>query len=101
MLEPEDVVRHLGKQEKHWKHGRSARALAQSWSQSNSLPEPVDSVLRQHPVFSSVELIDAFLERKVDLRTAGRESQTDLLAIVGLERDIAVLAVEGKVDESF
>ena len=67
MLEPEDVIRHLGKEEKHWKHGRSAHALAQSWFQSNSLPPAVESVLRKHPVFSSVELVDAFLERKLTL----------------------------------
>jgi hypothetical protein len=72
MLEPEDVIRHLGKEEKHWKHGRSAHALAQSWFGANSLPVSVKSVLSQHPVFSSVELIDAFLEREVDIRTAGR-----------------------------
>jgi hypothetical protein len=47
-------------------------------------------------------LVDAILERKTDLRDGVRgRSQTDLLAILGLDRNLAVAAVEGKVDESF
>ena len=37
----------------------------------------------------------------MDLRTPGRRSQTDLLAFVKLVHGTAVIAVEGKVDESF
>src|SRR5215217_6488778 len=101
MLEAEDVIRHLGKEEKHWKLGYSAHALAQAWFHANDFPPAVKSFLSQHPLFSSATLVDAFLEREVDLKTAGRPSQTDLLAIIGLEKRTAILAVEGKVDESF
>lgn len=101
LIEPEDVVRHLGKQEWDWKEGRSAHALANLWHSANALPATIKSILASHPIFRSAELIDAFLERQVDLGTAGRHSQTDLLAIVGLEDQLAILAVEGKAGEPF
>jgi hypothetical protein len=101
MLEPEDVIRHLGKQEKHWKEGRSAHVLAQTWFDSDGLPDQVASVLVNHPMFASAALVDGFLERKVDLGTSGHPSQTDLLAIVALNDKLAVVAVEGKAGETF
>ncbi len=101
LLEPEDVVRHLGKQEKHWKEGRSAHALACVWAQSNALPPRVAAVFKNHSVFKSAELVDAFLERKVDLKSKGRPSQTDLLAVIGIDLGLAVVAVEGKAGETF
>ena len=101
MIEPEDVVRHLGKEEKHWKARRSAHALTNLWFAANALPSSVQSIFAGHPIFRSAVLIDAFFERQVDLGTAGRHSQTDLLAIVGLESQIAIVAVEGKAGESF
>jgi hypothetical protein len=92
VLEPEDVVRHLGKQEEHWKEGRSAQALATAWFESNAFP----------PSIESVELIDAFMEREVDLGSKGRPSQTDLLAIAGISDErLAIVAVEGKAGETF
>ena len=101
LLEPEDVVRHLGKQEKHWKAGRSAHALATVWSKNKSFPPKVAAALESHPVFQSAELIDAFMERQVDLHSEGRPSQTDLLAVIGVNDGLAILAVEGKAGESF
>lgn len=101
LLEPEDVVRHLGKQEKHWKAGRSAHALASLWFSQNALPPKIGAVLSGHPAFQSAELVDAFLERKVDLKTEGRPSQTDLLAVISVNDGLAILAVEGKAGESF
>lgn len=101
MLDPEDVIRHLGKQHEHWKAGRSAHALSNTWFSSNALPHSVRSLFDTSPTFKSAELIDAFLEREVDLGTAGRPSQTDLLAIVAVEDRLAVVAVEGKAGEPF
>jgi hypothetical protein len=102
VLEPEDVVRHLGKQEEHWKEGRSAQALATAWFESNAFPPSIESVLRSNPVFQSAELIDAFMEREVDLGSKGRPSQTDLLAIAGISDErLAIVAVEGKAGETF
>jgi hypothetical protein len=99
--EPEDVVRHLGKKEKDWKAGRSAHALCSMWFKSNALPQSVKSLLATNPRFAAAELVDAFVERQVDLGSSGRHSQTDLMAILGLESDIAVLAIEGKAGEPF
>jgi hypothetical protein len=58
--------------------------------------------LEQDPALDRVELIDAWLERCTDL-CDGRStaSQTDLLAIAGIGSSLAVIAVEGKVTESF
>mgnify|MGYP006873846523 FL=1 len=101
LLEPEDVVLHLGQQEKHWKAGRSAHALCTLWHRDGGLPQSVASILATQRLFDGVELIDAFLERQIDLGTAGRPSQTDLLAILGLKGQIAILAVEAKAGEPF
>ena len=101
LLEPEDVVLHLGQQEKHWKAGRSAHALCTLWNSSDGLPQSVqiDSATRQP--FAGAELIDAFLERQIDLGTAGRPSQADLLAILGVQDQTAIMAVEAKAGEPF
>jgi hypothetical protein len=61
----------------------------------------IEKALRSHPAFESAELIDAFLERKVDLESEGRPSQTDLLAVVGIGQNLAIVAVEGKAGEPF
>jgi Domain of unknown function (DUF6946) len=100
MLEPEDVVRHLGKQEQHWKEGRSTHALALSWFASKGFPKAVASALASRPDFASAELVDGFLERQVSLRTAGRNSQTDLLAIASVGEKLAIIPVEGKAGET-
>ena len=47
------------------------------------------------------QLIDGFFEREVDLGTPGRNSQTDLMVVAGLGRELAIIAVEGKAEESF
>ncbi|WP_414675649.1 DUF6946 family protein [Methyloceanibacter sp.] len=101
VVEPEDVVRHLGKQEVHWKEGRSAHALATAWVAANAFPPRVSAVLGSHPDFVLAELIDAFVERQVELGSEGRPSQTDLLAVAGIGDRLAILAVEGKAGESF
>jgi hypothetical protein len=99
--EREDVVRHLGKQEQHWKAGRSAHALASLWCTQNGIPNTVAQLLTSHAEFRSAELIDGFMEKKVDLGSDGHASQTDMLAILGLECGLAIAAVEGKAGESF
>jgi len=54
-----------------------------------------------HPTFRSAELIDGFLERAGRSWICGRPSQTDLLAVIGLEKRIAIVAIEGKAGEPF
>jgi hypothetical protein len=98
---PEDVVSHLGSQEKHWKEGKSAHALASLWFKHNDFPPRVRALLETHPTFKSAELVDAFCERQVDIKSKGYPSQTDLLAVAGIGDCIAILGVEGKAGESF
>jgi len=101
LLKSEDVIPHLGKPT-HWKQGRSAKAVADSWFQANDLPPRVRAVLEQSPEFKDAELIDAWLERCTDLGDRrGSATQTDLLAILGIRDELAVMAVEAKATESF
>lgn len=101
LLKPEDVIPHLGKPT-HWKQGRSAKAVADSWFGANDIPPAVRAVLDQSPELKGAELVDAWLERCTDLGDArGSASQTDLLAVLGLGDELAVMGVEAKVTESF
>ena len=98
---PEDIIPHLAKQERHWKKGYSAYELAYSWVGAKGIPDPVVAVLHQAEEFRGMELIEGFFEKETDLRSRGRPSQTDLLALIGDGEGFAVLGVEGKVDEPF
>jgi hypothetical protein len=97
---PGDVINHLGAPT-HWQPGRSAKLAADCWFASNAIPPVVASVLAGDPVFAGAELLDAFLERCVDLGDGERPSQTDVMAIARIDNGIGVLAVEAKVDETF
>src|SRR5262245_41261692 len=101
MLEPKDLIPHLGKGERHWKEGRSAHALCTTWFKANGIPSSVRSVLRTSPTLEGLELVDAFLERLVDLGDGRKPSQTDLMAICADQTGLCVVGVEGKVDEPF
>ena len=98
---PEDIIPHLAKQERHWKKGYSAYELAYSWVGAKGIPNPVVAVLHQAEEFLGMELIEGFFEKETDLRSRGRPSQTDLLALIGDGEGFAVLGIEGKVDEPF
>lgn len=101
LLQAEDVIPHLGKPT-HWKQGRSAKAVADSWFQANDIPPRVRAVLDRSPELRGAELVDAWLERCTDLGDRrGSASQTDLLAILGIGDRLAVMGVEAKVTESF
>lgn len=102
LLKPEDVVPHLAKQEAHWRAGYSAQELAVAWYRSrNDFPPAVRAVLATAPEYDQAELVDGFFEREVELGSKGRNSQTDLMIIAGLGDRLGVIAVEGKVEESF
>lgn len=97
---PEDVVPHLGSPT-HWQPGRSAKCVAESWFGANGIPQSVAMILATDPMLATATLVDAFLERAVDLGDGARPSQTDLMAVVGLQDGLGVLAIEAKVDETF
>jgi hypothetical protein len=101
LLKPEDVIPHLGKPT-HWKQGRSAKAVADTWFHANDIPARVRAVVDQAPELTGAELIDAWLERCTDLGDRrGSASQTDLLAVLGIKDELAIMAVEAKMTESF
>jgi hypothetical protein len=98
---PEDVIPHLAKGTGDWKKGYSAYELAHSWVAANGVPQSVRAVLDSDPTFRGAQSIEGFFERKVDLGTPGRPSQTDLLLFVKLRNGYGVIAIEGKVEEPF
>ncbi len=81
--------------------GYSAYELAYSWMIANGLPCAVRRVLDQAAEFQRMELVEGFFEKATDLRSLGRPSQTDLLALISDGDGFAVLGIEGKVNESF
>jgi hypothetical protein len=101
-VKPEDVIPHLAKQVLHWRAGYSAQELAVAWASSqNDFPSAVRAVLKTAPEYAEAELVDGFFEREVELGSPGRNSQTDLMVIAAVGDELAVIAVEGKVEESF
>lgn len=101
LLKPEDVIPHLAKSD-HWKSGHSAQELAIAWSQSSTdFPPAVRAVLSTVPEYSDAELLDGFFEREIELGSPGRNSQADILVLAGLRQEIGIIAVEGKVNETF
>ena len=102
LTKPEDIVPHLAKQSLHWKKGHSAQELAVAWFKAkDGIPCTVRNVLESCTECASIELIDGFFEQEVDLRTAGRNSQTDLMVLASWGNELGIVAVEGKVDEPF
>jgi hypothetical protein len=101
LLRPEDVIPHLGKPI-HWKQGRSAKSLADSWFFSDGFPAAIADLLSQSESLAGAELLEAWLERETDLQDGrATPSQTDLLALLAIGDRLAVLGIEAKVDESF
>jgi hypothetical protein len=91
----------LADPEKHWKDGRSAKMLAEAWEAAapNLPPELVDAFAGTP--FEAFDPILAIPEYEVDLPGGRRASQNDLFVIGRIDDDLAVLVIEGKVDESF
>jgi hypothetical protein len=101
-VKPEDVIPHLAQRERHWKAGYSAQELAVAWwNARNDFPPTVRAALNTAAEYAEAELVDGFFEREVELGSYGRNSQTDLMVIAGLKDELAIIAVEGKVEESF
>jgi hypothetical protein len=81
---------------KHWKIGYSARTLAHCWQAVDGLPPEIAALFGK-----GADLLIAIPEHKVSLGDAGRESQTDVFALVKSKNKTIAVAVEGKVNESF
>jgi len=98
---PDEIIPRLGKQEMHWKVGRSAYELSTAWMRADGIPTSVRAVLAKAPEWARAELLEGIFERETEIPGKGRPSQTDLLALVALADTNATLGVEGKVDEPF
>ena len=87
----------------HWKTGYSAKTLAHSWEAGDHLPDEVASLIKTIPRYEceEPELLMAMPEWKVPLPGGARDSQNDVLALIGVGGDLMVAAVEGKVSEPF
>jgi hypothetical protein len=95
---------HLLAKPAHWKKGRSAMTLALSWEAAHpNFPPEVKRMLTHsgEPGLMNLEILSAVPEYKVPLPGGARDSQTDLMVVGSNEKGLAVIAVEGKVDESF
>jgi hypothetical protein len=102
LTKPQDVIPHLAMGKRHWEKGFSAQELVFSWFEAtDGIPEAVRRVLKSCSDCTSITLVDGFFEKEVELRTAGRNSQTDLMVLASWSNELGVIAVEGKVDEPF
>jgi hypothetical protein len=87
----------LADPEKQWKNGFSARTIAHCWDAADGLlPLEIAKLFG-----GDAELLIAIPEHKVSLGDTGRESQTDVFALVKSKNKTIAVAVEGKVNESF
>lgn len=96
---PDDWRALLAKPDLHWAMGKSARSLAYSWEAARGLPPEIDKALSA--VFTDPVLLLATPEHKTPLPGGHRESQSDLLALIGSVEGLIVATIEGKVDEPF
>ena len=97
---PEDVKPHLGSPS-HYKEGYSAFCLVNGWMAENDIPELVRLTLDTVPALQQAVLLEGFLEREVSLGDGARNSQTDLLCLLGINKQLVVMSVDGKVREPF
>ncbi|WP_417484330.1 DUF6946 family protein [Maricaulis salignorans] len=90
----------LAKPDLHWKTGRSARAMAHSWEASDGCPPEVADCL-SHVFSATPEPLLTIPEHQVDLPGGRAPSQNDAFLLCGVGEALAVVMVEGKVDEPF
>jgi hypothetical protein len=100
---PEDWKLQLAEPDKHWKDGYSAKELAYCWMNAGGFPISVKTVFNKskYGAFDKLQFLAGFVEYKVPLPGGGHPSQNDILVLARNERHLTVIAVEGKVSESF
>ena len=101
VISPEMIIPYLAAQEYHWREGYSAYELSYCWIEADSIPLSVQAVLSRSQFLIDANLVEGFFEYQVNLNTPGHASQTDLMAIIEAQGRVALLAVEGKVNEGF
>lgn len=96
---PDDWKQFLAQPDLHWKTGYSARTLAHSWERAKTIPPEVAAIMSE--AFGRSDLLFAVPEHKTTLPGGGRESQSDVFALVRHPGGLACYTIEGKVDEPF
>jgi hypothetical protein len=100
---PDDWRKRLAQPERHWAVGRSAMMLALCWETAAGFPPEVAATLETASTteFEPFEFLIGFPEHKTPLPGGSRASQSDILVVAVSGQRLAVIAVEGKVDEGF
>lgn len=100
---PEDWKPLLGKPDKQWRTGYSARALAYCWQEAEDFPPEIKHVFRKSGIniFQNIEMLVAFPEYKVPLLGGRRASQSDIFILGKSNEQLVSITVEGKVSEPF
>ena len=101
MKSAEDWKQFLAKPELHWKDGRSAKMLAERWDAAlPHMPSEITAAFHGTPYERFLPLV-AIPEYEVELPGGPRASHNDLFVLGRIGPDLAVVMIEGKVDESF
>lgn len=99
--DPEDWRRFLA-DPGQWRAGYSAKELAYAWTTGGWPPSVEATLAGGGESLSRLEMLVGLPEHKVPLPGGARASQTDLLVIArNGQGELVVIAVEGKVRESF
>ena len=92
----------LSKPGKHWRTGRSAKAMAHSWQEAEGFPAEVQAVLEKEASFRGIKPLLVIHEHQVNLPPeSGRPSHNDAWVLAKADSCLVSIAVEGKVDEPF
>jgi hypothetical protein len=86
----------------HWKSGRSAVRLAETWGGSDGFPDAVRTALDRAQRFRGLTFVKGVVEHETPMPGRGKASVTDLMAWA--EDDLGnpvIIGVEAKVDEGF
>ena len=86
----------------HWKPGRSAVRLAETWSGADGFPQEVQAALDRSARLRGLTFRKGVVEHETPMPGKGKASVTDLM--VWAEDDLGnpvIIGVEGKVDEGF
>lgn len=104
VTKPEEWKALLAQPELHWKTGYSARTLAHCWHDpacDRGLPPELREAFDRVDRLKGLEVLMAIPEHKVALPGGRRASQSDIWFLGGTDRELASVAVEGKVNEDF
>lgn len=88
---------------KQWRHGYSAKSLADHWQDEKGFPVDVKRLFNSAnvPGITDAEMLLGIPEAGTKLPGGGYDSQTDLFVLAKASDGLITITVEGKVNESF